>query len=232
MQDDRAVAALLEFCRYWKPEIRVHWGDAFDFRAFRKNASQEESRDSIKADVERGLEFLTAFKPTVFLQGNHDARLWDAAICDDGKIADFASYLVVDIKEALGSACQVFPYDKRKGVFRLGSLKVIHGYNSGVTAARIAGQVYGSVIMGHLHTIDQYSLPGLERRVARIGGCLAKLDMQYNRSHVQTLRQAHGWVYGVSFPNGTYTCWQAEQINGNWFLPTEFKEIRPDAKGN
>jgi hypothetical protein len=74
MQDDRAVAACLEFSKTWKPEIRVHWGDGFDLRCFRKNASQEESRDSIKADVEKGLEFIGKYKPTVYLRGNHCER--------------------------------------------------------------------------------------------------------------------------------------------------------------
>jgi hypothetical protein len=156
--------------------------------------------------------------------------VWDAASTDDGKIADFASYLILDIKDALGTDCIMLPYDKRKGVYRIGHLKIIHGYNAGVTAARIAGQVYGSVIMGHVHTIDQYSLPGLERRIARVGGCLARLDMTYNRAHLQTLRQAHGWCYGLLMPNGAYTCWQAEEVNGKYYLPSEVREI--DAKAN
>lgn len=224
MQDDSAVESFFEFCKFWKPDVRVHAGDNFDFRCLRKNATEGEKRERVNADIDAGLAFIKRFKPTHFLRGNHDERLWDAAIADDGKLADFASYVAIDIKDALGDAVML-PYCKRNGVLKLGHLKIIHGYNAGVTAARIAGQVYGSVLMFHTHSIDQYSLPGLERRIARVCGCLCKLDQPYNRSHIQTLRQSHGWAYGLLLPRGEYVVWQAEKIAGKWFLPSEVREI-------
>lgn len=230
-QNAKAVSAALEFAKHWKPGIRLHLGDAFDFRCFRKNASQDESRDSIKADVEMGLEFIGKYKPTVFLRGNHDERLWDAAGCDDGKIADFASYLILDVKDALGDI-PVLPYDKRKGVYKLGHLKAIHGYTAGITAAKRAAEIYGAVMMGHVHAIDQYSIAGIERRVGRSIGALCELCMDYNRGQANTLRQAHGWAYGLKFPNGDYTFWQAEEVGGGFYMPSEFREIRGNAKPN
>lgn len=230
-QDDAAVKAFFEFCKWFKPEIRVHGGDCFNFACLRKNASDEEKRESIREDVDAGIAFLKEFKPTHFLRGNHDERMWDAVQCDDGKLADFAGYLVDDIKEAIGSA-QMLPYDKRAGVLRLGHLKVIHGYNSGITAARLAAQIYGSVVQGHCHTIDAYSIPGLERRIGRVAGCLCHLSMTYNRAQAATLRQSHGWGYGLLLPSGDYVYWQAEQVDGRWFLPSEWREVSAGAKRN
>jgi hypothetical protein len=43
-------------------------------------------------------------------------------------------------------------------------------------------------------------------------GCLCQLDFSYNRTHVGSLRQAHGWAYGVLLPNGNYHAFQAEVI--------------------
>lgn len=219
-QDEKAVAAALAFAKHWKPEIRVHLGDAFDCRCLRKKASDAERRASLADDIDAGCDFLDAYKPTHFLRGNHDERLWDILGGDDEMLIGYAKKLIEQIRKALGEA-QMFPYDKRRGVLRLGHLKMVHGYNAGVTAARIAGQVYGSVLMGHIHAIDSYSLPGIERRVARAIGCLCQLSQDYNRAHLQTLRQAHGWAYGLLMPNGTYTVWQAEQVGGKWHVPTD-----------
>lgn len=219
-QDKHAVAAALAFAKHWKPDIRIHLGDCFDFRCLRRGADDSERRASLSDDIEAGCDFLRKYQPTHFLRGNHDERLWDLLDEDDGKLAGYARHLIEEIEDALGDA-QVFPYDKRRGVLKLGHLKCLHGYNAGITAARIAGQVYGSCIFGHCHTIDQYSIAGLERRVARCIGCLCLLDQDYNRAHIQTLRQAHGWAYGLLLPNGAYTVWQAEQVSGKWHVPTD-----------
>lgn len=67
---------------------------------------------------------------------------------------------------------------------------------------------------------------GLERRVARAVGCLCALEMDYNSRQPNTLRQAHGWAYGViNRKTGAYHVWQAEEIEGKWLLPTDLKAI-------
>lgn len=223
--DPATLTAFWEFLKFWKPEVRVHGGDCFDFRCLRKNATEGEKRDRINGDVEAGCDFLRKLKPTHWLRGNHDERLIDAAKCDDGKLADFASYLWVDIKDAAGDAI-ILPYDKRAGVLRLGRLKMIHGYHGGLTAARLAAQVFGSVLMGHVHAIDSFSVPGLDRRVGRCVGALCKLDQDYNRAQANTLRQANGWGYGLLLPGGEYVYWQAERVAGRWHFPSEFREVK------
>lgn len=224
-QDPSAVRVFHEFAKTWKPEIRVAGGDIFDFRCLRKGATDQEKRERLNEDVDAGIDFLKKFKPTQYLLGNHCSRAWDAARGDDGKLADLANYLIQDIEESLGGA-QVFPYDKRSGIFHLGSLKVLHGYTTGVMAARHAAQVYGSCVMGHTHTVDSYSIPGLERRVGRIGGCLCLLSQDYNRAQMNTLRQSHGFGYGIVNSDGTFVYYQAEPIDGVWYLPTEFRELK------
>lgn len=224
MQDDGAVKAAMEFKKFWKPQIRIHGGDCFDYRCLRKKATEQEKRERIDPDHDAGIEFIKKYEPTHFLRGNHDERAWDAAKSDEGKTAKFGGDLVEEIVDALGDI-PILPYDKRNGLLRIGHLKIVHGYNTGVTAARVAGQVYGSVLMGHLHTIDQYSMPGMDRRIARVCGCLCKLDQEYNRAQIQTLRQAHGWAYGILYSTGEYVCWQAEMVAGRWVFPSELREL-------
>lgn len=225
LQDAEAVAAFFEFAKAWKPEIRVHLGDCFDFAALRKKASDDERRGPLAEDVMMGCEFLRRLKPTHFLRGNHDERLWDLLDIDDAKLTEYARMLADQIGDAIGDSIML-PYCKRRGVLRLGHLKCIHGFHSGVTAARQSALVYGSVVMGHVHAIDHYSIPGLERRAGRVIGCMCQLDHTYNRAMAQTLRHAHGWAYGLLFPSGDYAIYQAEKVNGSWHLPTEFVEVR------
>ena len=220
MADPGALAAFFDFLEHWKPEIRIHGGDCFDFRALRRGASEEELRDGLTADYDAGCIFIERFRPTHWTRGNHDERLYDRIGGDDRMVAGYCKDLADGIAEVT-PGCQILPYHKRNGVLTIGHLKVIHGYHAGVTAARQAALVYGSVLMGHVHTIDVYSIPGIERRVGRVCGALCRLDMDYNRAQPSTLRHAHGWAYGVLFPSGAYQCWQAETVDGQWVFPSE-----------
>ena len=137
--------------------------------------------------------------------------------------ADYADQCVGEITRELDRMkCRSLPYHKRDGVLKLGHLKIIHGFACGIYAARQTALVYGSTLFGHVHTIDEHSIPGLDRRVARACGCLCTLDMDYSARQPNTLRQANGWAYGViDDRTGNYHVWQAEGINGKFITPTD-----------
>jgi hypothetical protein len=45
--------------------------------------------------------------------------------------------------------------------------------------------------------------------------------MDYIRANMGSLMWRHGWAYGViNVETGDYQVWQAEEINGQWILPT------------
>lgn len=222
--DPETLAAFHEFARHWKPDHRIHLGDCFDLRWLRGKASEGEKRERVTADIDAGIDFIKRFKPDVFVTGNHDYRLFKAAECDDGKLADFAAYLICDIKDALGSAT-LLPWCKRRGVHSLGKLRFIHGYHSGVYAVRQAAMVWGNVCMGHIHASDQASFGHLDRVTAHSSGCIAAVDLDYNRGSPGTLRQSNGWLYGLSFANGDFIVWHAEKTAGTWVLPSEIREL-------
>jgi hypothetical protein len=225
MADASAVNAMLQFKKMWKPDISIHGGDAFDLRALRKGASAEEEFEDVQADIDAGLDLMRRYRPDVYLRGNHCERLWDAAQSHNPILSRFASLTIEEVMGAIGKA-QMYPYDKRAGVHRMGNLKIIHGYHSGINAARQSALCYGSVIGGHCHVIDAASIPGLERRIGRIAGAMCKLDMPYNRAHANTLRQQLGFAYGVLWPNGNYQYFQAECTDGMWLFPSEMREVK------
>jgi hypothetical protein len=188
-QDGATVKAFFEFEQQWKPKHRIFGGDLIDLRALRKGASQEEKCESMRSDIDAGRDFLSKWKPTTFLRGNHDERLWDtAASAKDGIVADYAQRGCSDF-ETLCARLKIsmLPYHKRDGVYRIGHLKMLHGFHCGVYAARQTALIYGSALFGHIHCIDEHSIPGLERRVARAVGCLCSTDMDYSSRAPNTL---------------------------------------------
>ncbi len=216
--DPTAVKAFHAFCSDWKPQIRVHGGDCWDFRPLRKKADKEERRESMIADFEEGKAFLEQFKPEALIFGNHDQRLPDLAAYGNGILSDYAGKCMAEI-EQLGRKVgfRILPYDKRLGIYRLGSLKCIHGFLCGITAARRTALAYGSVLMGHGHAIDDQSIEGIEPRTGRMVGCLCQLDMDYNRAQIGSLRHAHGWMAGVvNEKTGEYHCQQIRRIGEHW----------------
>jgi hypothetical protein len=182
----------------------------------------------MRHDFDAGMKFFKLLQPTHFLRGNHDERLWDLMKSNQGILSEYAGSLVREADTLLRSmGTRMLPYDKRHGVLEIGKLRGIHGYCSGINAARRSALAYGSVISGHNHGIQVASIEGLDNRVGRIVGCLCVLNMEYSRATMASLVHRHGFAYGVIHKrSGLYHIWQAEEIEGSWIFPSDIQEIR------
>jgi predicted phosphodiesterase len=225
---DKAHAPSLDvfwqFLKWWKPEQRIHLGDAFDFRWLRRSASDEEKAESVEADFEAGIDLLARYQPTHFLWGNHDMRLRDLLDSQSGAARQLASAWLDRIDVTLKGARQ-YPYNKRTGVMTLGRMKFIHGYAHGIGSVRKQAMLYGDVVMGHTHHIEQATVERHPLSTGYAAGCLCELDMDYNRANLGTLRQRHGFAYGVLYPSGEVDVWLARETDGLWVLPSEVREL-------
>ncbi len=221
-QDDASVAALWDFMADWKPTIRVHAGDAFDFRNLRRGASDDEKAASLADDWEAGEAFLARFfdggKRNHFLRGNHDERLWVAAGSATGLLRDYAKDGIKRVESLMRKTrANMLPYDAALGVLSLGKLNVLHGYHAGVGAVRLHAAIYRNCIFGHVHTIESAPVPSLDPAEARSIGCLCRRDMDYINAKTAKLRWAQGWAYGLLFGDGTYQLFQARNIGGRFY---------------
>lgn len=213
----------------YKPEIVIHAGDDFDFRAIRNGASLKEKQESMKADFDAGMHFfkrLFAYgSKRYFLRGNHDERLWDLAINDHGPLKDHAEDVTSQIETFLKlKRVQMFPYDARQGVLKIGHAKIIHGFHSGIGAAKAQAAIYGNCIFGHNHTQDIAPVPNLDGPALAMGtGCMCYIDMPYNARQTNKLRHQQGWVYGNLFEDGTYNAFQAKRVGDTIHAATQFK---------
>ena len=227
MQDNGAVDVFFEFLKFWKPKHRIHLGDAWDFRCLRSKASQKDKLDkNLQSDIDIGSAFVEELNPTIYLMGNHD---WRAQKVADDALDPLEKRAVAaiwsDMNDLLKKA-KVYPYNKRDGICEVGDTRLVHGYSAGVGAVRKHALVYGKSWMGHLHAIEAINVERYGGAECRCIGALCKKEMGYNESQLTTLRQDHGFLYGVIFPNGRTMAWQAQEIGGVWVFPSEMKEIR------
>jgi len=231
MVDDISANALWAFIKDYKPEIRVHAGDNFDFRNLRKGASDDEKAASLEDDWTMGIDFLRKLfdggKSNYFLRGNHDERLYDfSKTSTNGLQRDAANDGIKRLEQIVKrSNAKMLPYDARHGVLELGKLTVIHGYHAGAGACRQHANIYNNCIFGHVHTIESASVASREPAEARSIGCLCRLDMEYARKHTGVLRWGNGWAYGLLFPDGTYQLFQTRKINNKFYAADSIKSF-------
>ncbi len=228
MCEPGVLSVVRDFCKVWKPTVRLHLGDLWDFRWLRRGASDEEKAEAVSADFEAGIELVDWYKPTVFLWGNHDYRLVRLLDSTSGSCRHLAGQWLDRIGVVLAGVEQR-PYGKRKGIYRYGDYTFVHGYARGMGAARKHALTYGNVMFGDLHTVDLVPVEGPERRVGHCIGCCCRLEMDYNAGHINTLRQCHGFAYGEEH-DGRLTVWQAKEVDGRWILPTETRTFNSSPK--
>lgn len=227
-QHKPSVDALFRFMDDYRPDIAIHLGDNWNFDQLRRGARDDEQAASLQDDWEAGIEFFTRFfsygERRHFLRGNHDERLWHLLKNTTGLVRDYAADGIKRI-EALNKklGVKMQPYDVRDGVLRIGHLKAIHGFHHGANAARQHATVYGNCVYAHTHSDDVFRTPGLELREAVNCPCLCRFDLDYMRSKTGGLRWVHGWIYGVTFDDGSFQLWQAKEINQKFYAAHEIK---------
>lgn len=220
--DKEVVKELFKFTKEFKPDIKIFGGDLFDFKALRRGASEEDKSHSMVGDVNEGISFLKQWRPKIFLNGNHDMpRLELLAQSRDAAKSDLAIRLIGDFERECDSIdCKMYPYDKKRGIYQLGRLKMLHGYAHGIGATRKHGLVYGSCLHGHTHHIECVYIERHEKTVARSVGSLCLTEMPYNAAQIGTLRQSNGWAYGIIHKkSGNFYICQSEHVDGKWIYP-------------
>lgn len=224
--DREAVKKVLKFRNDFKPEIRIHKGDIYDFSAFRGGTQgTRDEAEQIDPDLRAGAELIGLYSPTDVLIGNHDERIWTWA---NHHNAVWAKAAMACRNEFL-TACQkagvkrlVDTYDVAKSFIELGDFKVLHGFFYNENALRDHAEVYGNCIIGHLHTPGVAIGRRLDSPRAYCAGMLADAEkLAYSRRRRATLRWGLGFLWGET--DGKTTIVNISQCESgnvkNWRLP-------------
>ena len=180
---------------------RIHLGDCFDAKSWRKGAGKADRESSLAEDKKAGMEFIWRTKPTVFLLGNHDDRILITEEERMGAESDYAAVFKTDLLAMLKKVgCKnVLPYNKKHGKWKLGPITFIHGAKSGQAAVRESAKEYNCecLIMGHLHRIHRENVNKENGCVGISAGCIGDIDlMEYAKNYSSVLTWGNGWVYG------------------------------------
>ena len=234
--------AFLDHMKAFKPDLCIHGGDAFDFSCLRSAATPEEKGLAILDDVDEGLNFLGLMKPTHFIRGNHDDRIYEKLNFVDARLEAQRdndpmerTSKATSALEALGASdvlgrikdlfkkCKTIeiPY-KRGSSLKVGQQHFAHGMFCGDSAAKkMAEQYCGNVLFGHIHCFDSATLPNVQRWIGQSVGDLADDErMDYQRKQPRSLKHENGWVYGaISKKTGQCYYVLARTVGGVWFTP-------------
>lgn len=223
MVDVEAAKELFKFCKWFKPDIKIHGGDCFDLRSIRKNANSNERNESLKEDVDAGKWFIRNYQPDVFLNGNHEDRLEQIISTTTNALErDACQDLMDDINRYLRKyGCKkILPYHAEKGVYSIGPVRTCHGYTCGTRAVQEHAIHYGleggAVLIGHLHLIMQVNARRYKGTVGFCGGCLCMKDiMGYSKNRLNTSTWGTGWLYGYVEGNN-WKVWQAHKVGSKF----------------
>ncbi len=189
----------------FRPKLCVHGGDNWNFAALRKKASPDDKAQAISPDYVAGNDFLKRFfdgaEHRFFLRGNHDERIYNLVhTTTDAAQQHYATKMVQEI-EVLTRKLRVnmIPYESRLGVLDYMGYRGLHGYASGVNAARKFAASYGTCAFHHTHSMDVGPFERWpEVDVAYGSGAMCILDQPYNGSMMGKLRHENGWIYGYT----------------------------------
>lgn len=197
-QSDAAIEQVIRFRKEFKPDIIVHHGDCFDLPWLMRRASEEEKNRSITEDMEKGEAFLRQMRPTHYLLGNHESRLWKQYRQQSSGSAKQAMLagIMERIRDAAGEAT-MYEYHIKRTILRLGQWHLMHGWRSGIYALRnMVKDIGESLMVGHNHAADDIEVDMMKRPRGISIPCLCRVDMDYADTHAVTFRQNHGYVWG------------------------------------
>jgi predicted phosphodiesterase len=239
--DGETQEALATFIGRWKPTLRIHLGDCWDFSAWRRGASPEEQEEGITADLEAGSYFIRkVLRPTIYLQGNHDIRAEEMVHSRNGDRADNALRAVSKMTEALESVdCrEVYRYavkgKNRNDVnrFRVGKLTGCHGFRAGINATRETARTLGRpgdvVIHGHTHDFNLCTIEHLEQNIVGVSAmcCMDINKADYALRRTATTKWCQGWLHGViDEKTGDCKVWTAHRFQGKFICSTAYDLI-------
>lgn len=224
--DPTAVEAVLAFCRKFKPDIRIHLGDAVDLQAFMASKVGSGDGDPVAPDIDGGLDFLDKFGANVWLYGNHEDRLNRLAGSRNAIVSGFALELLKAMGDfAAKRRITVLPYSGNRQGYYLGNVRFMHGTVFNEMAVRDSAEAFapphGVVVCGHSH---RYGLAVGRRGDAPIGinvGTLTRMGaFDYAKARRATLSwgQAFAWGWVGEKTSQLYLC-QRQNPEQPWLLP-------------
>jgi len=205
---DDTLDAIMEGVSRYKPKVRVHLGDNWDMTCLRKGIENgsKEAIDNLREDMDAGIKWIRRYRPTHFLFGNHEWRVYDLLHNTDSMSKARKAQDVIDEmkRELRAVGCKVIkPYDVRDCKITIEGIDFIHGMSHGKNALLKDQATYGTpgngFAMGHLHREEQLNYQHIEGGAAFLCGCAMDISLaNYALRRSATLRWQNGFLRFVT----------------------------------
>lgn len=201
LADPDAIEAALRFKESYKPEIRIHLGDIFDFAAFRAGApGTKDEAERLLPDIEAGCNLIERYEPTHVIIGNHDDRVFNLSTSHNAILAYAAGCARNEFLEVCNKvkAHLVDSYDINDEPLRFGDTNFIHGFGmGGENALRDMAEHFGKSVCAHFHRAEIVGGRNYKHPICCCSGTLANVGMMiYAKTRRATARWSHGIPYG------------------------------------
>ena len=221
--DKESAQAVLKFKEIWKPEKTIHLGDFIDTAAFRAGAKgTKDESEPIGPDIDSGLSFLKALRPTLIFNGNHEARLWRLAQHHNAIIRELSGDLIMKIRTRAAICRAEYVEDWSIRSWRkIGNYKFGHGYLYSENFLRDTAEAHGNCVVAHAHRCGSANGRRDDAATAFCVGTLANIPvMDYASARRSTLAWSAGFVWG-EYTDDRAVIWLHRQPQGEkeWRLP-------------
>lgn len=198
-----------DFLADFKPHIRVAGGDwqTVDQVSHFNNESETDLADEF--DMNR--DAIERFGITHYLMGNHEERLERIGMLDKRlrKVAGLQRNLQLS---KLG--IKLLPYHPRRGILKIGELKVLHGFFTNEYMAKKTASIYGTCVFGHAHRFQTFqSKQAFYDRVGFSIGMLGKTTPSWIE-HRAPMGWAQGFAFGYLHRGGLFDLYPVRIIDG------------------
>lgn len=217
-----AINAVLKFSQEFRPKHRIHLGDAWDTRALRTGArgSSDESAP-LEGDLQAGRDFIRAYRPTVFTEGNHDARPRLLMEHHNTIVSECAKYVYQRMMEPIKQCKALWiPWDVWSH-YEIGGYRFFHGVNYGRNYLRDTAMSFGNSVVAHAHRAGIAKGERLDCPTAYGVGTLADIHaMGYAATRTSTMAWSHGMVWGyVKGDKAHLNLHEWKRGETEWMLP-------------
>jgi len=203
LADQALLKEVLAFEERWKPQTRIHLGDAIDLACLRNGApgTADDAADP-EGDLSDGLAFISRFRPQLYLLGNHEARLTALMESPRAIVSALACRIYQQILDrAKEIKCEVIPYNFQHGWRQYGDALFGHGYMINEAAVRdhaeaVCGGSANKVVIAHLHRVTQAEG---RNRSHPTGYCVGWLGDPAQAGYAAQRRATTSWSRGFAW---------------------------------
>ncbi len=214
-QDVGVQKIALDFMKDFRPHDVIFGGDLVDCTQISDKFADETGR-AFSDDLIVANEVLDLFKPSVYMLANHEAR-----ITRIGSMLPVSLRSMFDLHKHLHlkeRKIKTFPYHPVKGIYKIGHLKVLHGFWTGVYYTAKTATVFGNSVCGHSHRTQTASPPSAgDTRTCFGVGCMSRLVLPWMEDR-PPMGHNNGFGFAYFNRNGTFSFYQVRIIDGKTII--------------